>query len=330
MKKMTLIVLALLSLIFISGCEKRDNNDDNDDNDDKNVELLEDPIFATGFNLLGISPVEDGRTIKKHLDYGSTALPSSRPIWYMAQWWTPYDVVDATYKEVNNVHIYETPSRILKMNPEDNGYLYMELFGSKEYENGPRELNEPWTHALIEQNFSESVGMSELSSLILKMEVTIHHVNNLMGSDYDPGKHAAQLLWYITLRNVVPEGSEDVGQNGDFLWFGIPIYDNRNDFIPHSAHIDQGAAGTTGKLIYSMSSKYYFDEKIQMNKTYNIEIDVLPYLKEAFIYAINNNALVGARFENMQIGYMNFGWEVPGTFDVASTIRGISIKAIRK
>lgn len=320
----------ILSLVLLSGCKEKEKPIIVDETGA--IELLEDPTFATGFNLLGISPVIDGRSIKRHLDYGGNALPSTRSVWYMAQWWTPYDVTNAPYTNVNGVHTYQTDSRTLHINPSDNGYLRIDLLGSKEYPDRPRESGESWTHALIEQSFNESVGMSELSALILRLEVTVNSVENLTGSTYDPGKHAAQLLWYLTLRNVVPEDSDPslVGTRGDFLWFGIPIYDNRSDFLSQSAHIDQGAAGTTNKLIYSMSSRNYFDEKIQMGKTYQIEIDVLPFLQEAFLYAINNNALVNAQYENMQIGYMNLGWELPGTFDVSSTFRGISIKAIKK
>ena len=206
----------------------------------------------------------------------------------------------------------------------------MELLGSEEYEK-PRELGEPWSHALIEQHFETSVKMTELAHLYMSMEVTVHYVTNKTGDAYDPGKHAAQLLWYITLRNVVPEGSnpEEVGTNGDYLWFGVPIYDNRVEFVPESKHIDHGGPGTTNKLIYSMSSRNYFDEPIEMNKTYKINVDILPYVK-AFIYAINNNALVNAQIENMEIGYMNFGWEIPGVFDAAATIRDISIIGVKK
>ena len=327
MKKVLLLMMVML--LGLSGCKEKEKPiiDDTD-----GIQLLEDPTFSTGFQLLGISPVVDGRTIQKHLDYNGEALPSTRNVWFMAQWWTPHDVKNATYQKINGVHTYTTESRTLHMNPSDNGYLRIDLNASKEYIDGPRESGEPWTHALIEQTFNESVGMSELASLILKLEVTVNSVENKTGDAYDPGKHAAQLLWYLTLQNVVPEDSDpnEVGTRGDFLWFGIPIYDNRTDFIAQSAHLDQGGPGTTNKLIYSMSSRNYFDEKIQMGKTYQIEIDVLPYLQEAFLYAINNNALVNAQYQNMQIGYMNLGWELPGTFDVSSTFRGISIKAIKK
>lgn len=322
------IVIMLIALVMLSGCKEKEKPIIDDTGA---IELLEDPTFSTGFQLLGISPVVDGRTIQRHLDYNGEALPSTRNVWYMAQWWTPHDVTDATYAKVSGVHTYTTESRTLHINPSDHGYLRIDLKASKEYSE-PRQSGQPWTHALIEQDFNESVGMQALSALILKLEVTVNSVENLTGSAYDPSKHAAQLLWYLTLRNVVPEDADpnEVGTRGDFLWFGIPIYDNRSDFIAQSAHLDQGGPGTTNKLIYSMSSRNYFDEKIQMGKTYQIEIDVLPYLQEAFLYAIQNNALVNAQYENMQIGYMNLGWELPGTFDVSSTFRNISIKAVKK
>lgn len=331
MKK--IILLLLIVLLPLTGCKPHEEEEPPIVDNPKEIELLEDPTFATGFNLLGISPVEDGRTIYKHLDYNQTAEIADRNVWFMAQWWTPYDVTNASYRLDGSKHIYETESRTIAVDPSDGGYLRIDLNSKKEYGDTDRVGGQSWTHALIEQNFNESVGMSELESLVVTLDVTIHYVNNLhTNNSYTPDLHAAQFLWYLTLQNIVDEDSDpdEVGQRGDYLWFGIPIYDNRTDFVAASAHVDQGAAGTTNKLIYSMSSRNYFSEKIQFEKAYHIEVDVLPYLKEAFIYAISNNALVNAQFENMQIGYMNLGWELPGSFEVGSTIQNISIMATKK
>jgi len=331
MKK--ILMIYIICLFILSGCEKSDDVDQPTIDPSKEVELLEDPTFSTGFNLLGVSPVEDGRTIQKWLDYGGHATLTDRNVWFMAQWWTPYDLVDATYKEDDGKYIYETPSRTISAQPSNDGYLRIDLSSAMEYGDTPRQNGKPWTHALIEQTFNESVGMSELSALILTLDFNIHYVNNMHeNNSYDSSIHAAHFLWYLTLTNRVDENAnyDEVGKKGDFLWFGIPLYDNRFDFIEQTNHIDQGAPGTTNKLIYSMSSSNYIDEKIKFDKTYHVEIDVLPYLKEAFIYAISNDALINAQFENMQIGYMNLGWEIPGSFEVASTIQNISIKAVKK
>jgi len=330
------MITVLLFLLLVSGCKKTDDDivDPPADIDDaKTIELLEDKTFSTGFDLLGVSPAEDGRTIQKWLNYGGDAIKAERNVWYMAQWWTPYDVADATYHEEGDKYIYETESRTIAVEPSNNGYLRIDLSSAKEYGDQPRVYGQSWTHALIEQSFNESVGMSELSQLIVTLDFNIHYVRNMHEEGtYNPSLHAAQFLWYLTLRNVVDEDSEydEVGSRGDYLWFGIPIYDNRSDFIEQSNHIDQGAAGTTNKLIYSMSSKNYLSEIIEFDKTYTIQVDVLPYLKDAFIYAINNDLLINCQFENMQIGYMNLGWELPGSFEVASTIQNISIKAVKK
>lgn len=332
-KKTYILCVAIFMLITFMGCKEDEVEPQQPQEpiviDENSIELLEDPTFATGFNLLGISPVIDGRTIQKKLDYNGECEESDRVVWYMGQWWTPYSMVNANYSYRDGIHVYETPSRTVEVNPSDSGYLHTELNSDIEYMGEPRVQGQSWTHLLIEQFFSDSVKMSELESLILTLDVSVEQVVDLNGDDYDPNLHAAQFLWYLTLKNVVPEGStqEEVGTGGDYLWFGIPIYDSRVDFVAHSAHVDQGAAGTTNKLIYSMSSSNYFDEVIQMGKTYHVQIDVLPFVKDAFIYAINNNALVNAQFENMEIGYMNFGWELPGSFDVSSTIRNMSIMA---
>ncbi|HLT00255.1 MAG TPA: hypothetical protein VK005_02075 [Acholeplasma sp.] len=332
MKKINLLLLAVLCSVMLWGCEKEKDEPIIDPNPDiTEVELLDDPTFATGFNLLGVSPVIDGRTVYRHLDYDGKAIPSDREVWYLGQWWTPYDVKNATYEEKDGNYIYETPSRKIEVNPSNNGYYRVDLLGSKEYDH-PRQGGEPWPHNLIEQNFTQSVKIGEISRLVLTLDVSINSVVNMMGDAYNPDMHAAQFLWYVTVNNAVPQDSnpDEVGKPGDFFWFGIPIYDSRFDFINESKHIDQGAPGTTNKLIYSISSRNYINEKIQFGKIYHIEIDILPYLREAFIYAASNNALVNAKLENLVVNYMNLGWELPGTFDVSSTIQNLSIKAYMK
>lgn len=335
MKRYNGILLLLLIGIILIGC-KEDPIDKKPIDEEKpvtQIELISDPSFSTGFNVLGYSPVEDGRQIKMKIDYNGTAKPSEKPLWYMAQWWTPYNLVDSSYHYEDGKHIYQTKSRTIEANPNDGGYLRFELLGSEEYFGGVRtSSNQPWAHLLIEQTFTTSVKVSELKALNVHLEFTVEKCVDKNGNQYNPSMHAAQYLWYFTLQNRISdqESFEEAGKNGDFLWFGVPLFDSRFDFINQSAHIDSGAAGTTNKLIYSISSKNYFDEKIIMGKTYTIDIDILPYLKEAFIYAINNNALVNCQFTNMEVGYMNFGWELPGSFDVASTIRNMSALAVYK
>src|SRR5690554_5537276 len=131
----------------------------------KKIELLNDPSFETGFHLLGINPVVDQRKFFRHLNYNNTAKKSDRVIWQLAQWWTPHNVIDAKLKKVNDEYLYETESRVFGIDINKQ-QLRMNLYGSKEYLNGPRsEISDPWSHLLIEQDFKESVNLLDLEKL---------------------------------------------------------------------------------------------------------------------------------------------------------------------
>jgi len=297
----------------------------------KTLELLTDPTFKTGFHLLGINPTVNHRKIYKYLDYNGEAFKTNRPIWQMAQWWTPFDVKNASFKKENGRYVYETPSRRFEVKPEPNGHLRMNLYGSKEYPNGPRTSgNDPWSHLLIEQDFEESVSLDTLQALNLKLTFNIESVEDHHQGQYDPNLHAAQFLWYFVIHDTGIEGSTGYGNFKEFFWFGIPLYDNRFPFIEESMHVDSGGIGTTGRLIYSMSNRNYLKEPIQMGKTYHIEVDILPSVLKAKQYALDHGYLKKHDQSNYQIGYMNFGWELPGVFDVKSYIEGMSAIAALK
>lgn len=338
MKRFLIILVIGIFSIAMIGCEDTMNTTTNkintttSNNESKIVQLISDNSFSQGFKLLGVSTAEDGRTIEAYLDYNGEAIDNNDSPWYMAQWWTPYNVADANFFVEDNLYVYQTQSRTIKVNPQEK-YLYFELLGEEEYLGSTRQTaSQNWPHLLIEQVFSKSVKISDLKSINIHLEVSVEQCIDKNGDVYDPSIHAAQLLWYFTLNNVVDPSlsSDEVGTNGDFLWFGVPIFDNRSDFIKSSATIDSGFVGNTNKLIYSMGSSMYIDEKIQFGKTYTIDIDILPYLKEAFIYAVNNDALVNCKFENMELSYMNYGWELPGAFNVISTFKNMSVEAIYK
>ena len=292
------------------------------------IEILSDPMFKTGFHCMGVSPVIDKRQIECYLDYSKKAEASKRKIWHMAQWWTPYQLKDASYSYLGNMHFYQTPSRTIGVNYLE-GKLFMALNGLKEYRNKPRtSMDIPWPHLLIEQDFERSYDIFTIESLTVNLNFNIHKVVDENKDLYNPNLHAAQLLWYFVITDVSDNFGEYQGYENseNFFWFGVPLYDSRKAYIEESKNVDLGGIGTTGRLIYSMDSRLYLPENISFNKEYSINIDILPDVLKAYNYAIENGYLKKHPNSNFQIGYMNFGWELPGAFDVSSTIWNMSTK----
>ena len=301
--------------------------------------LLSDSSFKNGFGLF--SPETTTAHVEDRLiDYnGEAETDFYNPeadhsyYWTMCQWWTPYNFVNATYSKNGDTHIYENESRRLEVNPGE-GSLHMELNADMEYEEkfgGPRDPAASWSHFLIQQNFpSELVkSPSTFEDLYVEMDVTIEE-STYLGEGQPLGAECAQLLFYFCLFNRVPADSnpEEVGVNGTGMWFGVPIYDSRYDYVDRYIGGDTGFVGSTNRMIYSIPSQSYMGRgPVEMNHTYKIRIDVLDLLKEAFIYGVKNDYLPNCLWNNLYLTYMNFGWELPGQYKVSSTLSNLDIHA---
>ena len=301
--------------------------------------LLSDSSFKNGFGLF--SPETTTAHVEDRLiDYnGEAETDFYNPeadhsyYWTMCQWWTPYNFVNATYSKNGETHIYENESRRLEVNPNE-GSLHMELNADMEYEEkfgGPRDPAASWSHFLIQQNFpSELVkSPSTFEDLYVEMDVTIEE-STYLGEGQPLGAECAQLLFYFCLFNRVPADSnpEDVGVKGAGMWFGVPIYDSRYDYVDRYIGGDTGFVGSTNRMIYSIPSQSYMGRgPVEMNHTYKIRIDVLDLLKEAFIYGVKNDYLPNCLWNNLYLTYMNFGWELPGQYKVSSTLSNLDIHA---
>ena len=301
--------------------------------------LLSDSSFKNGFGLF--SPETTTAHVEDRLiDYnGEAETDFYNPeadhsyYWTMCQWWTPYNFVNATYSKNGETHIYENESRRLEVNPNE-GSLHMELNADMEYEEkfgGPRDPAASWSHFLIQQNFpSELVkSPSTFEDLYVEMDVTIEE-STYLGEGQPLGAECAPLLFYFCLFNRVPADSnpEEVGVNGTGMWFGVPIYDSRYDYVDRYIGGDTGFVGSTNRMIYSIPSQSYMGRgPVEMNHTYKIRIDVLDLLKEAFIYGVKNDYLPNCLWNNLYLTYMNFGWELPGQYKVSSTLSNLDIHA---
>ncbi len=250
----------------------------------------------------------------------------------MARWNNPegFDSPTSTEEKIGDEYVYTDSSKVVRVNPE-TGYLYTELDTSKIYDH-PRVYGEPWPHLLIEQDF-ESIDITRAERIMASISFRIVKCDNLMGDAYNSNIHTGHFLWYFTLRNEVPEGAtfEEAGRNGDFLWYGVPLYDYRTpNGMAESAVIDGGVEGAgNGKLIYSMPTTDYLPP-IEIGTLYQVEVDILPYMRRAYERAQEMKMLENVRFENLRFSYMNLGWEVPGTFHVASEFTDLSVKVYLK
>lgn len=334
-RRIMCLLLAALPYFSLLGCVK---GSDEADIESERIDILFDTKFETGIHLLGTS-TETGRETFRKLDYSGMAKKTESPLWMMSQWNSKYDLsveLDSgrsVEKKEGSFYIYEDPSKTIRVDPTV-GTIDLNYRSSVDYSEGPRTEYQPWSHMLIEQNFENPVMISDLSKLYVETDFTITQMDRKMSNaEYDPNVHAAQLLWYITLTNM----SEEHGIRGDYIWFGVPLYDNRGISKSDTISYDAG----TDRYIYAFSPVNYYSEDaiesqdlrtiyIRTKKAIAFKYDIYSLFEKAFRKVQKKGGLKGARFEDMAVTYMNLGWELPGTFDVDVTFRKIDIYGFGK
>lgn len=294
------------------------------------AEIIIDPKFKSGFFLQDPNPVTDQRVNFRYLDYDGQAIVPSQRIWYMTQWWTPFPFHKAKFSAEGRIYRYENENRRCDVDTEIGGFAF-ELDSYQEYlklYGGSRSSpNQNWSHFLLEQDFRMPLRFRKMKALFARVTFQIDEVTNLDPKNYDPSLHAAQFLWYITIRKYEKEERVNNPLKDNFIWLGIPIYDNRFKTIEASQRVDRGFAGATNTLIYSLaSSNYLKEEPLQLGKEYIIDFDIFPYIKKSIRYAIREGVFDSEK--NLFVNYMNIGWELPGSFRVRSSIKELHLEAI--
>lgn len=327
------LALTLLTLpCILMGCSKgKDILDDNAEENEfvertgENMRrLLTDTNFKGGFNLL-TTKTTNGRNLSGVLNYEGKAV--GEPSWEMAQWWAPdeFDFINADFNEPSDgVYDYRGQSRhcLIDTNKNEitldqNSWLeYQTLYGHS------RNGSENWSHFLLEQNFKEPAKMVELEHVYVHLEFILNKSTNMDEGQPIP---CAQISWYFTVTDVKNGNSQYESGDNDFYWFGLPLYDSRFDFVDDYHHVDSGFVGATNKLIYSVGSRNFLPEKIQIGKKYIIDVDILPWLKQAYNYGLMNGAMQNSNVQDLFLNYMNIGWELPGSYDVSITLKNLSV-----
>lgn len=191
-----------------------------------------------------------------------------------------------------------------------------------EYGPSSRKAGQPWVHLLVEQKFEKPPFLHTLAAAKLHLEARLLHATNLHRGDYDPGVHAAQFQLFFTLQNR----NRQSPAFGDFLWFGIPVYDNRHLHPPEFKSRDFGG---TEKFIFTPAGATFTPASTHDGNWIVIDHDLLPLMREALTMAWAKGFLSGStNIADYAIGGMNMGWELPGLFDVSIETRKLSLIAV--
>lgn len=283
------------------------------------VSILGDRLFEQGL----MRKRADGPAPGHIHPFGET---TANPVWEVAEWGTQYELEAQDKVAGSDGWVrYANPGKTLAfLKDSDRVAIKMDLFASAEYES-PRQQNQAWPHLLVEQAFPEKPYLRDLAGLVLRFEGRLTGATMQMDeAAFDPGLHAAQFQLFITVQDLNPQSAH----YGDYLWFGIPFYDNRHVLIPRYAAQDVGKGDATGKFIYSVASADFMEGSFHTGNWIGIEQDIYPLLVDALQLARERGYLVGSHDDDFRLSGMNLGWEVPGTFDVGFEFRGFDLLAV--
>lgn len=281
-------------------------------------ELLRDPHFQSGFVLLEPLP---GRRIESCVLAGVDR--TGKPVWDLAQWSSKHPVLPAQPEVLSSGAVrYANAGKSVVIGPPstEQADLTLAINASQEYVH-PREAGEPWVHLMAQQSLHDPPTVAELSALRLHIESRLNCSRLAVEEGYSPDRHAAQFQIFLTIRN----DNADSAGFGQYLWFGVPLYDNRERLV--SSHKAQDTGGTK-MFIFTLATEKLTRNSAHDGQWVTIDADLLPHIREGLEYASSRGFLAeSANDDDYRIDGAYVAWEVPGIFDVEMQVRNFSLKA---
>ncbi|MBQ2769326.1 MAG: hypothetical protein IJF44_05085 [Clostridia bacterium] len=287
--------------------------------------LLGDTLFGNGVKVFGTTSANQATDYTVY----NTLIEGATPNWQVAQWDSRYDFQDVSNPSFSNgVYTFtDNNAKTLKLNSNTGG-IYMEILGEKEYPTQDRQNStDLWPHLLMQQEWfgSDLVQLSSLSSMKMKMTYTVNRFENKMHGSVNEGLHRAQFVWYITLQNRT-EGSADYGE---YMWFGLTLFDNADvgESTTTFYRGDDDTEHNTGMLICLAGAQSWSPtRKIPgVGETVSVNYDILTEAKAAFDYAKGKGWFSSSSWSDIYIGSTNFGFEIPGTYNIGVQIDEVGL-----
>lgn len=280
-------------------------------------ELIRDNHFRDGFIVWRPEP---GKHVRDCMLKGFDATAS--PIWGLDQWSSKFPLKpDALSVVPDGMPVWSNAAKAVTIGRAGTtgADISLAVNSFTEYGSRARKAADPWVHLLVEQEFLSPPALDGLASARLHVEARLLHSRNLHQGDYSPDVHAAQFQIFFTVQNRRPQSSG----HGDLLWFGVPIYDNRERFPKEYKARDFGG---TEKYIFTPAATTFTSKSAHDGEWITIDRDLLPLMTAGLKDAWSKGFLSASTdLADYAIGGMNMGWELPGTFDVAMQIRDLSL-----
>lgn len=352
------ILLFIISVTLMIGCFACGNNsvppdgetpgDDTPkpDPDKTYVQMINDDAFNKPMNItrtgltgdFNIGSIDLSKQTENNQILLGETLNNKLSNWRIGQWGGRYNLGEGIYSvPKENEKKYSDVGKALTFNT-NSGEFTMEVKGNKEYPQRARTQGEEWTHLLLEQEPLVQKKLVDLEELWIECELTLNYVTDYMTKypspfEYKDGLHATQFQWIMTLQDRITPSA-----GGEYVWINMGLFDYRNFktsslSTKSSMFVDGGKESATGRPIYAMNQSSYMKETLKTRERTKILYNILPMLKDVFDEAastISPSPFTVAKWENMSLGSMNIGWEVPGVYTSSITVHKMQMYCLEK
>jgi hypothetical protein len=296
----------------------------------KQVEVAKPVFLDTGFQqgfLLSYPDTSKGRTPEAVLNLGNH---SNRPIWRLCQWGTKHSLANAKLHRSRNGDVaYENEGKSVLVGAANSEKrdLILQINGKAEYGKQVRKYGQSWPHLIVEQDAAEIHNLTRLKSLQFRLSLKLLGCKKHMRrEDYDPQLHAAQFQAFFIVKNM----NRQSGDFGNYFWFGVPLFDSRSRIPPQHMARDVGKSDATGKFIYTIAGEEINNTPLKNGQWVTLQKNLLPYIKDGLKETARKGHLASCNSADYAVVNVNFGWEIPGTFDAGMQIRDLEILAVLK
>lgn len=299
------------------------------------AELIRDPRFRRGLAVLHIDPPAGPRNGNDPFNgdwVGGLLQPASSsevPIWRAGQWYSRFDLASAHQKTDSSGEIvFFDGAKTVAFGPlgSDSADLKLRLNGRTEWNDTSPITVGAWPHLLVQQQIERAPRIADLAALRLKVEYRLNRLDVYRDANWNETRQTAKFGIFLTLRNEDPSSAEF----GDYLWFGIPLFDSRYD-VPHR-YVAQDRGNSkkrgTNKFIFTAGGVPFGVRKYEVGRWDSIDCDLAPFIKTALRTAWEAGYLTDRKeLHYYSIGAINFGWETSGPVDAEMQVRGLSLNA---
>ncbi len=287
----------------------------------KTIDLITDPQFQRG--VVVMAPPMGKKVVEAVIP--GVEPGTGKPVWQLDQWNSRFSIAKAERKVLADGSVrYSNIAKAVTIGKPGGitADLILRIDSNPEYEGKYRAFGQPWPHLLVEQAI-ESPPLDQLASIPFHLEARLVEGKRTMGPGYTRDLHCGQVPFVLTIQNR----NRDCLGFGDFLWFVVPIYDDRYRIVP--PHIAKDIADPSAKLIFNPGGDFYTKESLHDGRWVVFDKDLLPFIFDALRTAWDKGDLKDSHnLRDYRISSTNLGWEATGLFAGAIEFRKLSLRAV--